>query len=36
MAANGVGVIDVRQPWSTGTDYVHPTMWGPFWFGTEV
>ncbi|GFG39132.1 hypothetical protein Cfor_10611 [Coptotermes formosanus] len=26
MAANGVGVIDVRQPWSTGTDYVHPTM----------
>ena len=25
MAANGVGVIDVRQPWSNGTDYVHPT-----------
>lgn len=25
MAANGVGVIDVHQPWSTGTDYVHPT-----------
>jgi hypothetical protein len=24
MAANGVGVIDVVQPWSTGTDYVHP------------
>ena len=25
MAANGVGFIDLRQPWSTGTDYVHPT-----------
>jgi hypothetical protein len=25
MAANGLGVIDVRQPWSTGTDYVQPT-----------
>jgi hypothetical protein len=25
MAANGVGVLDVCQPWSTGTDYVHPT-----------
>jgi len=25
MAANGVGVLDVCQQWSTGTDYVHPT-----------
>ena len=25
MAANGVGVIDACQPWSAGTDYVHPT-----------
>ena len=36
MAANGVGVIDVRQPWSTGADYVHPTKWGLSCFGTEV
>ena len=36
MAANGVGVLDVCQPWSTGTDYVHPTKWGLSCFGTEV
>jgi hypothetical protein len=36
MAANGVGVIDVVQPWSTGTDYVHPAKWGLSCFGTEV
>jgi hypothetical protein len=33
MAANGLGVIDVRQPWSTGTDYVHPTKWWLSCFG---
>jgi hypothetical protein len=25
MRANGVGVTDIRHPWSTGTDYVQPT-----------
>ncbi|PNF30411.1 hypothetical protein B7P43_G12874 [Cryptotermes secundus] len=25
MTANGVGVMDICHPWSTGTDYVQPT-----------
>jgi hypothetical protein len=26
IAANGVAVTDIRQPWSTGTDYVQPAL----------
>jgi hypothetical protein len=25
MTVNGVGVLNIRHPWSTGTDYVQTT-----------
>jgi hypothetical protein len=25
VAASGVGVTDIHQQWSTGTDYIQPT-----------
>jgi hypothetical protein len=26
IAAHGVAVADIRQPWSTGADYVQPAL----------